>query len=75
MYGKYIKRVLDILLSLMALPFFFLLFLVLAPVIYASDRGSVFYNAYRLGKNGKRFKMYKFRTIRDSQELENSSEG
>lgn len=64
MYGKYIKRILDILLSLMALPFFFLLFLVLAPVIYASDRGSVFYNAYRLGKNGERFKMYKFRTMR-----------
>lgn len=64
MYEKYVKRILDIFFSLLALPLFCLLFLALAPVIYLSDRGSVFYNAPRLGKNGKRFKMYKFRTMR-----------
>lgn len=64
MYGKYVKRILDFLLALIALPFFSLLFLILAPAIYISDRGSVFYNAPRLGKNGKTFTMYKFRTMR-----------
>lgn len=64
MYGKYVKRILDFLLALIALPFFFLLFLILAPAIYISDGGSVFYNALRLGKNGKTFTMYKFRTMR-----------
>ena len=64
MYEKYVKRALDIFFSVLALPFFFLLFLVIAPAIYLSDRGSIFYNAPRLGKNGKPFKMYKFRTMR-----------
>lgn len=61
---KVFKRLLDILISLVALPFFGLIFLVLAPVIYFTDKGPVFYNAPRLGKNGKIFNMYKFRSMK-----------
>ena len=61
---KGFKRLLDILISLVALPFFGLVFLVLAPVIYFTDKGPVFYNAPRLGKNGKIFNMYKFRSMK-----------
>ncbi len=61
---KYVKRLLDILLSLIALPFFGIIFLVLAPIIYFTDKGPVFYNASRLGRNGKIFNMYKFRSMR-----------
>ena len=64
MYRNDVKRILDILLSVVALPFFLLVFLVIAPMIWLSDRGSVFYNAPRLGKNGEIFTMYKFRTMR-----------
>lgn len=64
MYKHFFKRVFDILVCLMALPFVFLVFLVVAPIIFLTDRGPVFYNAERLGKNGKTFKMYKFRSMR-----------
>ena len=61
---KYVKRLLDIVLSLIALPFFGILFLVVAPIIYFTDKGPIFYNAPRLGQNGKIFNMYKFRSMR-----------
>ena len=35
----------------------------MAPIIYFDDKGPVFYNAPRLGKNGKPFKMFKFRSM------------
>jgi lipopolysaccharide/colanic/teichoic acid biosynthesis glycosyltransferase len=63
-YKKYIKRLFDIIVSLLGLPFFIIIFVILAPIIYFSDRGPIFYNAPRLGKNGKIFKMYKFRSMR-----------
>ena len=61
---KFVKRLLDILISLIALPFFGIIFLILAPAIYFTDKGPVFYNAPRLGRNGKIFNMYKFRSMR-----------
>ena len=64
MYKKFIKRFFDIIVSLFALPFFLILLLIVAPVIYLNDRGSIFYNAPRLGKDGKVFKMYKFRSMK-----------
>lgn len=64
LYRKYIKRLLDIILSLIGLPFFLLIFLVLAPMIWLEDHGPIFYNANRLGMDGKFFKMYKFRSMR-----------
>jgi lipopolysaccharide/colanic/teichoic acid biosynthesis glycosyltransferase len=33
-------------------------------MIYFQDKGSIFYIAPRLGKNGKTFKMYKFRSMK-----------
>jgi len=64
MYKRYLKRLFDVLISLIAIPFFLILLLIVAPIIYFSDRGSIFYNANRLGKDGKIFKMYKFRTMK-----------
>ncbi len=64
MYRHFFKRLIDILMSLIALPFFILIFIVVAPCIYFTDRGPVFYNAERLGKKGKVFKMYKFRSMK-----------
>ena len=63
MYKNFIKRFLDIVISLLGLPFFALLFIVFAPIIWLSDRGPIFYLAFRLGKNGKKFKMFKFRSM------------
>lgn len=64
MYKYFMKRILDVLISIIALPFFCLVFVVFAPMIYISDKGPIFYNAPRLGRNGKIFNMYKFRSMR-----------
>lgn len=64
MYNKFFKRLIDIVFSLAALPFFGVIFAILAPLIVKEDKGPVFYNAPRLGKGKKVFKMYKFRSMR-----------
>ncbi|HHX13898.1 MAG TPA: sugar transferase [Clostridiales bacterium] len=63
MYAKYIKRLLDIIFSLIALPFVCLVIIVMAPIIYIDNPGPVFYNAQRRGKNGKIFRMFKLRSM------------
>lgn len=63
MYKSFLKRLLDIVISLIALPFLILVLLIFAPIIYFTDRGPVFYNAPRLGKKGKVFKMFKLRSM------------
>ncbi|MBR7092916.1 MAG: sugar transferase [Clostridia bacterium] len=63
MYARFIKRLLDLLISLIALPFVLLAVLILAPVIFINDPGPVFYVAPRRGKNGRTFKMIKFRSM------------
>ena len=63
MYKNAIKRGIDLIISIIGLPFFLIVFIVFAPIIYFTDRGPVFYNAQRVGKNGKLFKMYKFRSM------------
>lgn len=63
MYKKFFKRLIDILLSLIALPFVLLAIVIMAPFIYLEDRGPVFYNAQRRGKDGKPFKMFKLRSM------------
>lgn len=64
MYRRYIKRLLDIIAAIALLPFLALACVILAPCIYLEDKGSVFYKAPRLGKNGKIFQMYKFRSMK-----------
>ena len=64
MVYKFFKRLFDIILSLIALPFVLLLIVIFAPIIYFTDKGPVFYNAPRLGKKGKVFKMYKLRSMK-----------
>ena len=63
MYKKCIKRLLDIVISLLALPFVGLVIAVMAPIIHFEDGGPVFYNAPRRGKDGKTFKMFKLRSM------------
>ena len=64
MYRHFFKRVFDLVLALIAIPFWLIILLVIGSIIYFQDKGSIFYNAPRLGKNGKTFKMYKFRSMK-----------
>lgn len=63
MYKNFFKRFFDFVVSLVAMPFVLIAILVFAPIIYLTDRGPVFYNAERIGKNGQLFKMYKLRSM------------
>ena len=64
MYIKYVKRIFDILISLVGLPVFVILYIVFGLWIKLEDGGSVFYKAERIGKDSKLFKMYKFRSMK-----------
>lgn len=63
MYKHFFKRVIDILIGLVALPFVLLVIICCAPFIFFTDRGPVFYNANRAGKDYKPFKMFKLRSM------------
>ncbi|MDC2648961.1 sugar transferase [Bacteroides ovatus] len=63
MYKHFFKRVFDIIIGLCALPFVLLVIIICAPFIYFTDRGPVFYNATRAGKDYKPFKMFKLRSM------------
>ncbi|MDE6414486.1 MAG: sugar transferase [Anaeroplasmataceae bacterium] len=59
------KRLFDILSSGLALILFSWLFLIIAILIKCSSKGKVFYGHIRVGKNGKMFKVWKFRSMRN----------
>lgn len=63
-YVRVVKRILGFLLVLIALPFVLVILLILAPFIYFEDKGPIFYNAPRMGKDGKPFRMYKLRSMK-----------
>ena len=63
MYKHFFKRLFDIIGALILLPFVVLEIIVLAPIIWLTDRGPVFYNADRAGKGYKPFKMFKLRSM------------
>lgn len=64
MYVHYFKRLIDIVIGICALPFVIIFVLVFSPFIYLEDKGPVFYLAKRIGKGGKIFHMFKFRSMK-----------
>lgn len=58
-----LKRVCDVIFSVMALLMLAPLFLVLAILIKWESAGPVFYCPIRLGQGGRQFKLYKFRSM------------
>lgn len=61
--SRWIKRCFDFILSLILLTITSPVFIVSIFLAKFQSRGPVFYKATRVGKNGKHFKMYKFRTM------------
>lgn len=65
----FIKRAMDIVGAIVGLVLAFIAFIIFAPVIKMQSKGSVFFTQTRIGKNGRRFKFYKFRTMyKDAEE-------
>jgi lipopolysaccharide/colanic/teichoic acid biosynthesis glycosyltransferase len=62
-HHKVIKRIVDIMLSLLALLFFSPLFLLITVAIKLDSKGPALFRQTRVGKDGKPFTCYKFRTM------------
>lgn len=64
-----IKRILDLILSMGSLIILFPVFLFAACGIKISSPGKIFYKSVRMGKNGRPFIMYKFRTMQEKTDF------
>lgn len=62
-WQKLIKRLTDICAGIVGTVMTGILFLILAPIIKKQSPGPVFYSQERVGRNGRIFKMYKFRSM------------
>lgn len=60
-----IKRVFDIVLSAIGLIVLSPIFLILMICVIAEDGGNPFYGHIRIGRNGKRIRVYKFRSMKN----------
>lgn len=74
-----LKRIMDIVGSIVGLIITGIAFLFVAPLIYINDPGPVIFSQKRVGKNGRIFNIYKFRSMyKDAEsrksELEDSNE-
>ena len=58
-----LKRIMDICGGLVGCLMTGIIFLFVAPAIYIKSPGPIFFSQERVGKNGKKFKMYKFRSM------------
>ena len=67
-YSKFIKRLIDIILSLLVLVPFCWLYLILAILVRVKLGSPVIFKQPRPGKDGKVFNLYKFRTMTDAQD-------
>ena len=63
MYRRVFKKIFDFIFAIMLLPLFVIITIIIGPLIYFQDKGPIFYTAPRLGKNGKIFKVYKYRSM------------
>lgn len=63
MYKRYLKRLIDIVVSLLALIILAVPMLVIAIIVKLDSPGPAVFKQERLGLNGKVFNMYKFRSM------------
>ena len=76
MYIHFFKRMIDLVLSICAFPFWLLIFIPVAIAIKIDDGGPIFYSSSRVGKGFKKFGMYKFRSMKvNAPDLRNADGG
>lgn len=59
----FVKRVMDIVGGIIGLFLTFFLILVFGPIIYIQSPGPIFFSQERVGRNGRKFRIYKFRSM------------
>lgn len=68
MYKNYLKRILDFVFSLMGITLLLPIFLIVMVGLFLSNDGKPFFFQLRPGKNGKVFKIIKFKTMNDKKD-------
>ena len=68
MYDKYVKRLIDIILSLLAIVILSPVLIVVAILVRVKLGSPILFKQARPGKNGKIFYLYKFRTMTDEKD-------
>lgn len=68
MYAKYIKRILDFLISLIAIIILSPIYLIVAILVRIKLGSPVIFKQKRPGKDGKIFTLYKFRSMSDKKD-------
>jgi len=65
-----IKRIIDLVLTVLLTVVFFPVWFIVPLLIKLQSKGSIIYSHERLGKNGRKFNLYKFRTmVEDADEI------
>ena len=69
-YQRLQKRVFDVLISIIIIIFLLPIYFLIAILVKIDSKGKVIYSQERIGKNGKTFNIYKFRTMIEDAEKE-----
>lgn len=73
LYQLIIKRIIDIIICLVLLPFVIIILIPIAIAIKLDDNGPIFNHSNRIGVNFKEFKMLKFRSMKvDAPDIRNT---
>lgn len=72
MYNFFFKRIIDLCIALFGLLLLCPLFLIVTIGLYVANQGKPFFIQLRPGKNGKIFKIIKFKTMNDKKNLDGS---
>ncbi len=70
MYKNIFKRVFDFTIALIAICILFFLMISIIVIIFISNSGKVFFRQERPGKNGKVYKVIKFKTMNDRKDID-----
>ena len=62
-FNLFVKRLIDLLGSLIGMVIVFPIFIIIALSVKLTSKGPIFFKQERLGKNGRVFKIIKFRTM------------
>ncbi|MDR3026317.1 sugar transferase [Chryseobacterium sp.] len=68
MYKNYLKRIFDFVVSLIGITLLLPIFLIVMIGLFISNNGKPFFFQQRPGKNGKVFKIIKFKTMNDKKD-------
>ena len=74
MYKNYIKRILDVILSMILIIILSPLLLIISILIKIDSKGPVIFKQTRTGKNNKDFVLYKFRSMHANNDFNNKTE-